>query len=290
MRNFRTHFEGWYFKHRIGDRVFAAIPGMSVNASGEASAFVQVIGNGGSQVVPFPIGAYRAQAAPLLVEVGENWFTAEGMHLQLPNLRAELRYGPLTPLSGGEIMGPFGKVPLMECYHGIDSLLHTVDGSVEWDGARTRFEGGSGYIERDWGRSFPKRWVWLECHGFKGRPGDSIMLAIAEIPLCGLRFTGILCVCRVEGVQHRLATYRGARLVAQRMEDGQYRAALRQGRYRLDVEVRFGDGGALQAPVMGAMSRVITEYPSCEVRVRFMEGERVLMDGVGEGCGFERVQ
>lgn len=282
----RGRFEGWYFKHRIGGRVFAAIPGIAADARGKRAAFIQTIDHGGSRFFAFPSSQYRARRAPLEISVGDNRFSARGIRLSLPGIRAQLAYGALTPLDG-DIMGPFARVPFMECYHGVDSLLHRVDGYVETDGARQDFGGGSGYIERDWGRSFPRSWVWMECHSFAGQPGDSVMLAVAEIPLLGLRFTGILCVCRIAGEQHRLATYRGARLTAERMEAGCYHAEVRQGAYQMDVHVSHAGGGALRAPVMGQMDRIITEYPDCAAHVRLRQGGRTLLDADGDGCGFE---
>lgn len=71
------------------------------------------------------------------------------------------------------VMGPFRFAPFMECYHGVLSLDHSVDGTLEVDGERISYEGGRGYTEKDWGRSFPSAWVWVQSNDF-GRTGVSL--------------------------------------------------------------------------------------------------------------------
>ena len=51
-------------------------------------------------------------------------------------------------------MGPFSFVPLMECYHGILSMNHSLKGTLSFQGENLLFTGGKGYIEKDWGHSF----------------------------------------------------------------------------------------------------------------------------------------
>ncbi|MEA4896833.1 MAG: tocopherol cyclase family protein [Christensenellaceae bacterium] len=286
----RASFEGWYFKHRIGDRVLAVIPGLASDGAGGRKAFVQVISNEGAAFHAFPCKAFRARADRLSVEVGANRFDDRGVSLALPGLRAELTYGAMTKLSGGDIMGPFRFVPFMECNHSVISLKHPVDGYVELGGAVHRFDGGSGYLEMDWGRSFPRDWTWFECHDFEGRPGDSLMLAVAEIPMLGLHFTGIIAVCRVDGRQHRVATYRGARVQRSVDMPGRCEIALIQGGYRLELAVDYDRGGALRAPVLGRMDRTITEYPSCRAHALLSLDGRTLLDAPGRCAGFERAQ
>jgi len=60
---------------------------------------------------------------------------------------------PVTLLSPG-VMGWYAWVPFMECYHGVVSLDHTIEGilHVDVDGTAVDFGGGRGYTEKDWGR------------------------------------------------------------------------------------------------------------------------------------------
>ena len=46
-------------------------------------------------------------------------------------------------------MGPFAFVPFMECYHGIVSMDHIIQGELEIDGVNIDFSNGRGYLEKD---------------------------------------------------------------------------------------------------------------------------------------------
>lgn len=46
-------------------------------------------------------------------------------------------------------MGPFSFVPFMEYYHGILSMDHNIEGSLEHNGKIISFDQGKGYMEKD---------------------------------------------------------------------------------------------------------------------------------------------
>ena len=147
------------------------------------------------------------------------------------SLKGELQYGPLA-VPGEDIMGPFRRVPHMQCVHGILSTSHRVDGEVELNGRTLWFDKGRGYWETDRGRSFPKRYLWTQC-SWQERQQVSLMLAVAHIPMGLGSFTGIISEIFFAGESFRLATYHGAKLVRWG-EDG---AEIRQGRLRLAAQV-----------------------------------------------------
>ena len=98
----------------------------------------------------------------------------------------------------------------METKHTVFSMRHRVDGEVELNGRTLRFENAKGYMEGDRGHSFPRGYTWIQSTDFGC--AASVMLALAEIPLAGLRFTGCIGVVWIAGVEHRFATYRGVRI------------------------------------------------------------------------------
>ena len=97
------------------------------------------------------------------------------------------------------------------------------------------------------------------------------------------RFTGCICAICCGGREVRLATYRGAR--AERWsEEG---AVIRQGRYRLEIDVLSAQGLPLRAPVQGEMTRTIRESLCAKVRYRFYIQNRLLFDHTDERASFE---
>lgn len=282
-----SFFEGWYFKHQCGKHTLAVIPGIHRDSYGRRAAFIQLITESRSHYVAYPYAAFRSQPDRLAVKIGHSVFTTQGccLHIDAPglSLHGHLSYGWITPLCG-DIMGPFRYLPGMECRHGIVSLGHELHGEITLDGETISMEGGTGYIETDWGSSFPKRYLWTQCNTFS-KPNTCIMAAAAAVPIGGAVMRGCMGVVFNEGVEHRLATYRGARVVCA----SDTRLEIQQGDWRLTAERLCAAPFRLYAPVAGGMTRPIHEHAACTVEYRFYRGEQLLLEQVSDSAGFEWV-
>ena len=187
------------------------------------------------------------------------------------------------------IMGPYTYIPFMECYHGIINIHHNITGNLKIGDKQIDFTGGYGYIEKDWGRSFPKTWVWLQSNHFGNRDA-SIMLSAARIPWLGSSFPGFISFLRIREKLYLFATYTGAKLIRLDYEQGILRALIMDRSYRLELSVTQTQGGELKAPSMGRMERTIIESISSVVQIRFCRrsGE-LLFEGTGTNAGLEIV-
>lgn len=253
-------FEGWYYKHQKGGKMVAFIPGRA-----KGDAFVQMLTPAGSRMFEVENFAVRGDT----VEAGGCTFSPLGCSVALPGVYGELSYGPITPLKS-DIMGPFRFLP-MECRHGVVSMAHTIRGSITADGVRQDFDGGTGYIEKDSGTSFPSAYLWLQCGDFS-QP-CSLMLSLARIPFCGISFRGCICAVVYRGREYRFATYNGVKI----LEASPHRVCLARGGLLLDVGIQPSNGGhPLLSPEKGNMSGVIRESGNAAVRARlFDRGEPV---------------
>ena len=190
----------------------------------------------------------------------------------------ELKFGRLTPIKN-DIMGPFRFVPFMQCRHSIRSMRHTVNGELLINGEKYIFDNADGYIEGDRGHSFPSVYAWTHCFY-----GDvSLMMSAADIPLCGIHFTGVICSVICGGKEYRLATYKGAKAV--KISGGEI--VIKQGDMTLYAALIEKDPHPLKAPESGAMTRVIRESASCRAAYRFEKGSRTLFSFESDKASFE---
>lgn len=299
----RRYFEGWYFKcvDAAERRVVAVIPGVSYSADGRlAQSFVQVLREGGgTRFFSFPAEAFTfARSAPFHIAVGACTFTEAGMTLDLEDdagaVRGEVGFGPWSPwpvtLRAPGIMGWYRYVPRMECYHGVLSMDHGLRGALLVDGEELALDGGRGYVEKDWGRSFPSSWVWLQSNHF-GRPGVSVTCSVARIPWVRGSFTGHIAGLLLDGRLRRFATYTGAALAAVVTRPGGALVVLRDRRTELHIDAEGAVTGSLKAPVLGAMQGRADEALGARVRVQLRElrGRRplVIFEGTGAHAGLE---
>lgn len=251
-------FEGWYFKHQKGEETVAFIPGTA-----QSGPFVQMLSSMGSK--QFELASLKAENG---VIHGENCvFSLGGIKLDLPGVSGQLKYGPITPLRS-DIMGPFRYFP-MECRHGIISMGHSLSGKLSIDGKELDFDGGTGYIEKDSGSSFPSSYLWLQCNDFP--LPCSIVLSIAHIPFAGTNFTGCICAIIFGGKEYRLATYKGIHILS----GGPRYICLRQGGLRLEIKVvPSHKGHPLRSPVQGQMSGIIRESSNASVQLCLWDGKK----------------
>lgn len=280
------YFEGWYLKHQSKDgRLIAMIPALHIDSAGHRSASLQIISDSGAWWLEYPETQFQAAQDNFHVRLGQSCFDCQGITVDIRQdglvLQGTLKYDPFTTLKS-DIMGPFRLFAGMQCSHGVISMGHLLEGSLHFNGEVIDFTGGTGYIETDRGRSFPDTYLWAQC-GWNERGNDGLMFAAATIPLPVGVFTGCICAIIHDNREYRLATYRGAKIE----EWSPSGASIRQGKYRLEVELLRKRDQPLRAPVNGGMERTIHESLCAEVRYRFWRGKALLFQHEDSYASFE---
>lgn len=278
MKN-REYFKGLYFKCMNDKQTIAFI--LSAHFyDGKTNALLQIITDDAAFQIPFRQISFGNK--PLFAKLEENIFSQDGIkiniHTKELNIQGILKFGELTAIDY-DIMGPFKYVPFMQCRHSVYSMSHRVDGNILANGKQYEFKNGVGYIEGDRGSSFPKRYVWTQCNF----DNNSVMLSAADIPLFGYSFTGIICIVILDGKEHRLATYLGAKLKL----IGNDSITVSQGGYELTAKLIKKNAHPLSAPVNGKMSRTIHESASCTAYYRFSFNNIILCEFKTDRASFE---
>ncbi|MBD5512813.1 MAG: hypothetical protein HDR08_16440 [Lachnospiraceae bacterium] len=261
-------FYGWYLKCQSDTQTLAVIPAVH-NVGRKRTCSIQMITDNDAWTVTFPIDVFQRTKRNIFI--GENRFGEKGIRLAIHtpqlNIRGKLDFGPLCPLKY-DIMGPFAFVPFMECRHSVWSMHHLIRGNVYINGEKYAFRNGRGYWEGDRGRSFPKEYIWTQCCF----SGGSLMLSVADIPMAGIHFTGVIGAVLWQGKEYRMATYLGARVV--QIQNKMVRVI--QGSLELEVRLLEAAERPLKAPAKGDMVRTIHESASCRVFYRFRKKNRTL--------------
>ena len=272
-------FYGWYMKCQSASQTLAVIP--AVHQSGkERTCSIQMITNHDAWNVIFSPEMFRKQGKNLWI--GENQFGQNGLQLKIriPGLtvNGNLVFGTLSPLRY-DIMGPFAMIPFLECRHSVWSMEHTVNGILCINDQIFCFQNARGYWEGDEGRSFPKQYAWTQCLF----TGGSLMLSVADIPIAGIHFTGVIGVILWHGKEYRLATYLGAKVV--QIQNGKIR--IMQGDMELEVCLMEGVKCPLKAPVVGNMKRTIQEGVACRAWYRFCKNGSSVFQFETDKASFE---
>ncbi len=375
------YFEGWYYKQVCADcnSMISFIPGISLYDK-DSHSFVQYIyktidPNGKDKVITgycrYSIKEFSYTDNPFCVKIGDNTFTDKYLSVNLKDsicdIQGTLAFGEFTPIKQTflmpDIMGIFSYIPWMECYHGLISMKHRVDGSLnivinskrndficdnvkpdnnealkgiinehaenienksklddqindengdiknienvknksgvsENDSNESEkreidsllsFDCGSGYIEKDWGRSFPKRYIWMQCNHFHNET-VSIVFSLADIPFIGTEFEGFLCNFCIDGEEFRFATYTRSKFKLKEISSEGFIAELEKRSASLIIKASANSHGELIAPDLGSMNKKIREELSGKVHIVFCNKKTgKIYEGDGIVAGIEMV-
>lgn len=290
-----NYFEGWYVKIVSADQkhAFAFIPGISKESKKEQHAFIQVMEGvrAKSQYIRFEAEEFQPSLTSFDTHLGHNRFNLDGISLDLPDISGQLSFQNLTPwpskfLAPG-IMGWYSFVPFMQCYHGVVSLHHTLTGSLKIAGQSVSFDGGVGYIEKDWGTSFPKSWIWMQSNHFSGTQSPCCFMAsIAHIPWLGQYFIGFLCGFYFEGLLYIFTTYNRSKYAA-KVDGNDIYLSFTSKHMRIEIKASKRKGAELISPMKGSMQGKLEESLQSEIELAFYKDDQLVYEGKGTSAGLE---
>lgn len=297
------HFEGWYYKivDKNGRNALAIIPGIYIDRhDNESHAFIQIFDGrkNSSHYFKFPVADFIHKNNFFDIRNNHNHFSENQLKLELKDasfeIKGSLQCDHLTPwpktwLAPG-IMGWYSWAPFMECYHGVVSLDHNIEGSLSVNGGLIDFTGGRGYTEKDWGRSFPEAWIWMQSNHFSTNR-VSLTGSIAIIPWIRRPFAGFIFGLWNKNKLYRFTTYTGAKIIKLEIDENKVHCQIKQKRLVLEIIAHRAEGGYLQAPTIKGMRHRISETMQSRLEVRLLEKSgravEVILDDTGKHAGFE---
>jgi tocopherol cyclase len=292
----KKYFEGWYFKVVNADesKAFAFIPGIAIDETGNKQAFIQVL-DGKKKTAAyhrFDFSLFKPSPEKFLIHIDTNLFSENHILLDLPGIKGELHFAGNIPwpkpfYSPG-IMGPYAFAPFMECYHGIVSMDHIITGELIVDNSTIDFNNGRGYIEKDWGRSFPSAYFWLQTNHFS-EPGISLKASVAKIPWIKNSFTGFIAGLWLKDKLYRFTTYNNTVLRKSFADTEKLEIVLENKNHLLEIFVHRDKATLLASPILGLMDGRIEESMTAKTNVRLFDKKNrtELLTDWGRNTGVE---
>lgn len=292
-----NYFEGWYFKNTSNKNGISFIPGINIDED-KKNAFIQVITSDSSYFVNYNMDDFKFNFTPFYIKIGNNFFSKNGIHIDIEDRAQNLTVFGDIKYSNGQnidtnflnpnIMGPFSYIPFMECNHAILNMKTRVDGLIDINNNKIKFDNGIGYIEKDWGYSFPKSYIWCQGNDFQSS-NASFMISVADVPFKSFSFRGIICALMIDDNEFRFTTYNNAKLLKYTVDDNSLDIILKKGHYYLTISSKYTIGSKLFAPVKGKMEKGIFESISASVTVTLKKDDIVIFSDTSTNCGLEIV-
>jgi tocopherol cyclase len=233
----QNFFEGWYYRITIPQirESFAFMYSIEDPSGGSASAgTAQILGAGEQyryQVFPGVDGFWASKDNLALGHWGEHDLAVAPQLLSIEDFNQHITagYQATATLNQGIFKIP-GQPDCRWCYQiqpiygwgnsqcfqqstgGLLSFLPIFEpgwqvlmahglatGWIEWQGNRYEFTDAPAYSEKNWGRSFPQKWFWLNCNYFEGEPDLAITAGggrrqvltwMEEVAMIGIHYKG----------------------------------------------------------------------------------------------------
>lgn len=230
-KNKKTNFfEGWYYKiiNKNG-RTFAFIPGISLGEKNDSShSFIQVLDGNNIKYdyLSFPKEYFFWNDSPFSI-------TVENSNFNLSNLSVDLNFNGIS-LNGyldfhnlkfwedsfinPGSMGFYNYIPNMECYSHVCAIDGSTSGSITLNGELIDFTDGKVYIEKNWGKSFPTEWLWVQCNSFS-TGNASITCSLGEIPFPLRNFRGFLIAVSIGDKFYKFTTMNGSKITLKYLDN-----------------------------------------------------------------------
>ena len=302
--NKKSYFEGWYYKFVSNDssKTLAFIPGVSLNKE-ESHVFIQVILNqekeDGTHVLLtdylfFDINDFNYNKDSCILSVGKSQFGLDKVLINCKSKRitinGEVHLSNLIPIETNlfspSIMGFFDYFPFMECYHSVVSMNHDLKGTIKINEIEIDFNGGKGYIEKDYGHSFPSKYIWLQTNHFTSN-GTSLMFSYATIPFLGMKFKGLIANLVHLGKEYRFATYNFSKIKLLDIKAKHLLIELKKRSCRLVIEAWNKEVKSLPSPKAGVMNQTIKEGLSGIVKITLYCKNKTVLEDIGKQAGIE---
>lgn len=186
-------------------------------------------------------------------------------------------------------MGPFAFVPNMECNHAIVSMKHTISGYINLNHVNLDFTNGIGYIEKDWGNSFPSQYIWGQGNCFCKQKNSSLFFSVATIPYSFINFTGFICNFVFENQEYRFATYNGSKLICKEICPTSCVIDFQKNNLLLELICTSGMSHPLKSPKQGNMKNQIHESIDSIIQVSFIKNGIKVFEDTSFCAGLEIV-
>ncbi|PHR43416.1 MAG: hypothetical protein COA32_16370 [Fluviicola sp.] len=257
------YFEGYYFKFINEQKeIVILISGISISPK-EKYSFIQVASSHSKDVVlyKFPLTDLKSSKDAFDFKIGKNEFSRNRILLDLDNVSAEIQISNSVNWNRSfvnpNIMGFMSYIPRVECKHDIITVQSEISGFIKLAKHKILFKEGDGYIEKNWGSSFPKKYIWLHANQFNNRQ-LSLQFAIAKPKwfffrpevYIGYIMTGEL----IHFGTHRLS------LVRVKRDYDFTLITIKKIKYRITIKIKHKAPVNLIGPTKGILKNKIPEY------------------------------
>ncbi|XMB86307.1 hypothetical protein RJG79_00480 [Mycoplasmatota bacterium WC44] len=267
----KNYFEGWYVRLLSDEYNYAIIFGITYYVD-NPHAFIQFTDTKDTKYFKFDLD--QVEATDFCIRIGHNYLSTTSLFLKLENINIDVVFDNLVPLKtrliNNSIMDILYYLPL-ECYQEVVYL----DGNF----IDKNLKIGKTYVEKTYGRKFPKEWVWIQSH-------YPLSLAAAKMPLLLNRY-GFYCLFEFDNKQYIFSTYKFGKIKITK-KDNKVFIIIKQRKFLLKLELTQENTFKLMGPSdNGRMNITVNESLESILKLEFYKKKKLLTQSTTTNVGCE---
>jgi len=264
------YFEGWFQKvySKKHQASCIIIYGYATHNSYDTCGFIQILTpHSPPDILYFPKHEISFDHDRHIVRMADNMFTTKEIIISIQDIDINLNLVNNHPIpTFKNSMGYTYYIPNLPCYHSVMNTAHQVTGNIRNKNAEYSFDQDMGYMEKNWGTSFPESYFWL--HAIDPYNADvSILFSIAEIQWLGKSFIKHVGHLRIEGKHIDLRTLKDISISDKIISEKKRCVNFRSKELELDIWITYGKKVTFKAPNQGNMSRDISHHTDALIAI-----------------------
>jgi hypothetical protein len=286
----KKYFEGWFQKiysheHHVS---FILIYGMATGHSADKKGFIQLhIPNQEHTIYTFNESDVAFSSHEHRVEFGENVFSENRIYLHAADVQLDLDITNLQPKNiRRNTMGGYYFIPNLPCYHAVVNEVQEVSGEIHFNRGSYTIRGAKGYLEKNWGTSFPEEYLWM--HAFDSHnSSNQLLFSLANVKWMGRTYTKHVGYLKFNDI--RIDLLQKSFIQVDRPTETHQRIRISNTKVTLEITVKLLDGIHFKAPEKGVLQRSIMHHNDVFFHVRLSMGSfthDIEMTGNYENMGF----
>lgn len=275
-----NYFEGWFQKvySRKYQASFIIIYGYATKNSADTCGFIQVLTpNACPKIMYFPKHDISFDTNRHIVRMGENHFTTDSIIISSDDIEMNLHLQNNHPIpTFKNSMGYSYFIPTLPCYHSVMNTAHLVSGSIRHSSKEYELDADLGYMEKNWGTSFPEKYFWL--HAIDPfNPQISLLFSIADIQWLGKSFIKHVGHLRIEGEHIDLRALKDISISDMVIIENKRFVKIRSKELELDIWITYGNKVRFKGPYQGNMSRDIFHHTDALIGMSIKQNGKTRM-------------
>ena len=143
-------------------------------------------------------------------------------------------------------------------------------------------------MEKDWGHSFPKAYIWMQSNHFS-KTNISLKSSIAIIPWMRSSFIGHIAGVLINDKLIEFTTYNGTKVNKCEIHIDKVKIEMENSSYSLKILAHREKATTLAAPISGFMDGRIDESMRASIELELYDKKKkiVLLKDIGKSAGIE---